>query len=280
MPVSLSMSLETILLIAVGGVITGIIGGLFGVGGGIFLIPFLVLLFDVPMHQAIATSIVAVIATSSAAASVNVDRRFTNIRLGVLLETGTTAGAVLGGITANVLSEAVLSRLFGGLIFVVAILMARRLWQRAYSRTETGPSERGKLGASYFDPALNEEVRYRVSRIPAGLGVSFLAGNISGLLGIGGGIIKVPMMTLLCGLPMKAAAATSNFMIGVTALASVFIYYANGHVHAMLTGASVVGVLGGSLVGTYLSGKLHGKIITGLFVLILVTIAIRMVLAT
>ncbi|HLE56420.1 MAG TPA: sulfite exporter TauE/SafE family protein, partial [Rhodothermia bacterium] len=107
------MSLESVLLIAFGGIVTGILGALFGIGGGIFLIPYLVLLLGVPMHQAIATSIVAVIATSSAAASVNVGRGFTNLRLGVLLETATTTGALLGGLTANVLSESVLSRLFG-----------------------------------------------------------------------------------------------------------------------------------------------------------------------
>ncbi|MFQ5797933.1 MAG: sulfite exporter TauE/SafE family protein [Bacteroidota bacterium] len=272
------MPLETILLIAFGGVLTGIIGALFGLGGGIFFIPFLVLLLDIPMHQAIATSLVAVIATSSAAASVNIERRFTNIRLGVVLETATTAGAVLGGMTANILSEDVLSRLFGGLLFFVAILMARSMRQRESSTPETVSAQEGKLGASYFDPAVQEEVRYDVRRVPAGLGVSFFAGNISGLLGIGGGIIKVPAMTLLCGLPMKAAAATSNFMIGVTALASVFIYFAHGHVQAVVTGAGVLGVLGGSLLGTYLSGRLHGKLITGLFVVILIAVAIQMFL--
>ena len=270
------MPLETILLIALGGALTGIIGALFGIGGGIFLIPFLVLLLDVPMHQAIATSLVAVIATSSAAASVNIERRFTNIRLGVLLETATTAGAILGGMTANILSEDVLSRLFGVSLFLVAILMTGRLLQRESSTAETTLVDRGSLGASYFDPAVQQEVHYRVRRIPAGLGVSFFAGNFSGLLGIGGGIIKVPAMTLLCGLPMKAATATSNFMIGVTALASVFIYYANGHVHPVVTGAGVVGVLGGSLLGTYLSGRLRTKFITALFVIILIAIALQM----
>lgn len=272
------MPLETVLLIAFGGVMTGIIGALFGIGGGIFLIPFLVVLIGIPMHQAIATSIVAVIATSGAAASVNIERRFTNIRLGVLLETVTSAGAVLGGLTANILSEDVLSRMFGGLLLVVAILMTRRLRRRGSRAPEAIDADGVQFGASYFDPSVQEEVHYEVKRIPAGLGVSFFAGNVSGLLGIGGGIIKVPAMTLLCGLPMKAATATSNFMIGVTALASVFIYFDHGHVNPVVTGAGVIGVLGGSLVGTYLSGRLPGKLITGLFVVILIVAALEMFL--
>ena len=85
-------------------------------------------------------------------------------------------------------------------------------------------------------------------------------------------------MNLLCGVPIKAAAATSNFMIGVTALASVFIYYAHGHVNPLVTGAGVVGVLGGSLLGTYLSGKLHGKLIAGLFAVIMILVAVKMLL--
>ncbi len=272
------MSLESILLIAIGGILTGVIGALFGLGGGIFFIPFLVLLLDVPMHQAIATSLVAVIATSSAAASVNVERGFTNIRFGVRLESATTLGAIFGGLTANVLSAGVLSQLFGGLLFIVAIMMTKRLWGRESPDRETISGEGGKLSVSYFDPASQKEVRYQVKRVPAGLGVSFFAGNISGLLGVGGGIINVPGMTLLCGLPMKAATATSNFMIGVTALASVFIYYAHGHVNPVITGPGVVGVLGGSLLGTYLSARLHGKLVTGLFVAILIGVAVLMLL--
>ncbi|HEY4643186.1 MAG TPA: sulfite exporter TauE/SafE family protein [Bacteroidota bacterium] len=272
------MSLESVLLIAFGGIVTGILGALFGIGGGIFLIPYLVLLLGVPMHQAIATSIVAVIATSSAAASVNVGRGFTNLRLGVLLETATTTGALLGGLTANVLSESVLSRLFGALLLFVAAVMVWSIRRPEEAATSTRSGDRGKLETSYYDPAIGEEIRYRVVRVPAGLGASFFAGGISGLLGVGGGIIKVPAMNLLCGVPIKAAAATSNFMIGVTALASVFIYYAHGHVNPLVTGAGVVGVLGGSLLGTYLSGKLHGKLIAGLFAVIMILVAVKMLL--
>jgi uncharacterized membrane protein YfcA len=270
------MTLQSFFFILAGGFVTGILGALLGIGGGVFFIPYLVLLFKVPIHQAIATGIVCVIATSSAAASVNVERKFANIRLGMLLEVATTVGAILGGFTANALSGAVLSKVFGGLLFFVAFLMIRRVWTRNGRLTTT--SESGLIRGAYFDPALNKEVSYATRRLPAALSFSLIAGNLSGLLGIGGGIIKVPVMNLICGIPMKAATATSNFMIGVTAVASAFIYYANNRVHPVITCAAVVGVLCGSMLGATISTKIQGRTILLIFTVVLLILGMQMIL--
>ncbi|MGA9363758.1 MAG: sulfite exporter TauE/SafE family protein [Bacteroidota bacterium] len=270
------MTLQSFFLIFAGGIVTGVLGALLGLGGGVFFIPYLVLLLGVPIHQAIATGIVCVIATSSAAASVNVERKFTNIRLGMVLEVATTAGAILGGFTANALSGAVLSKVFGGLLFLVAFLMIRRVWMGRDAAATAG--ENGWIRGSYFDPAANREVTYTVRRLPVALSFSLIAGNLSGLLGIGGGVIKVPAMNLLCGVPMKAATATSNFMIGVTAVASAFIYYANNRIHPVITCAAVIGVLVGSMVGTTISAKIHGRTIALIFTLVLLILGIQMIL--
>jgi hypothetical protein len=270
------MTLQSFFFILAGGFVTGILGALLGIGGGVIFIPYLVLLLKVPIHQAIATGIVCVIATSSATASVNVERKFTNIRLGMVLEVATTVGAILGGFTANALSGAVLSKVFGGLLFLVAFLMIRRLWMGRDDAPTSG--ENGWIRGAYFDPAMSKEVRYSVRRVPVALSFSLIAGNLSGLLGIGGGVIKVPVMNLMCGVPMKAAAATSNFMIGVTAVASAFIYYANNRIHPVVTCAAVIGVLFGSMVGTTISAKIRGRTIALIFTFVLLILGIRMIL--
>lgn len=269
-----SMTLESFLIIIAGGVITGILGALFGIGGGMFLIPFLVIIFHLPMHTAVATSLVAIIATSSAAASVYVERRQTNIRLGMMLEITTTIGAILGGITANMISGGLLKKIFAVILTIMGFIMWRRSRNRTERQAELIPG--GRMNGSYLDGATGKTVEYSVQKIPVGMSIAFIAGNISGLLGVGGGVIKVPTMNLFCGVPMKAATATSNFMIGVTAVASAFIYYSHGHIEPVITSAAVLGVLIGSLVGTRIGYRIHSRTITSLFAFLMLLIALRM----
>lgn len=268
------MELTDFLLILLGGSVAGFIGALFGIGGGIFLIPFLVILFHVPMHTAIATSIVSVIATSTSAASVYIERRQTNIRLGMALEVATTVGALLGGITASLLPGFVLRKIFSGMLLVMGSLM----WYRSRAHGDTRIVwEPGKvLNGNFHDAASGEDVRYSVRRLPAAQVASLIAGNISGLLGVGGGIIKVPVMNVFSGVPMKAATATSNFMIGVTAVASAFIYFSRGHMDPLLTSVAVLGVLIGATTGTHVGRKVRSRTIIALFVLFMFAAAARM----
>ncbi len=270
------MSLNAFLLIVCGGVVTGILGSLLGIGGGLIIIPFLVILFKVPMHTAVATSIISIIATSSASASVYVERHQTNIRLGMILEITTTIGAIFGGLTAVMISGALLKKIFA----IILIFMGFLMWQRSLKKNEKESAfiPGARMNGYYIDGATGKKVEYSVRRIPVGMIISFFAGNISGLLGVGGGIIKVPAMNILCGVPMKAATATSNFMIGVTAVASACIYYANGHVDPLLTGALVIGVLAGSLLGTKIGYRVHGKTITRIFALLILVVGVRMFL--
>ncbi|MBI2620187.1 MAG: sulfite exporter TauE/SafE family protein [Ignavibacteriales bacterium] len=265
------MSVSSLILVFVGGAFAGTFGVMLGLGGGVFLIPFLVLVLQVPMHQAIATSIVAVIATSSAGAAMNLERQTVNIRLGMTLETTTVAGAILGGLTASFLSATVLARIFGVLLLAVSGIM---IWRRAPSDDSGGGD--GVLPAAYYDESRQTVVTYSVNRLPATMGVSFLAGNLSGLLGIGGGIFKVPAMTLLSGVPMKAAAATSNFMIGVTAAAGAYIYFAHGYVNPVLTASATLGVFAGTVVGVSIAKEFTTRTLTILFAVVLLIAAFQL----
>ncbi len=263
------------IFILTGGFAAGAFGALLGLGGGVFLIPFLVFVIGLPMHQAIATSIVAVIATSSAGAAMNLERRTVNMRLGMLLETATVSGAILGGITANYLSAGVLARLFSGLLFSVAIVMIWRV------RRANGPepvNTDGILAGSFVDNAAGKTVTYTVKKVPACLAVSLVAGNVSGLLGVGGGIFKVPVMNMISGVPIKAATATSNFMIGVTAAASAFIYFAHGHLNPFVASTAALGVLAGSATGVRISRRIHSTVLTWIFAIVLLLISIELLL--
>jgi len=245
-----------------------------GLGGGVFLIPFLALVFGLPMHQAIATSIVAVIATSSAGAAMNVERQVVNLRLGMLLEVATVCGAILGGVTANLLSGQTLTRIFAILLLFVSFTM---IWRTRRSKSEDGSTAQdGAFPSSFKDEATGTIVSYTVRRVPLVMLVSLVAGNISGLLGIGGGIFKVPAMHMISGIPMKAAAATSNFMIGVTAAASAFIYFGHGHLNPFIASPAVLGVLGGSFLGIKINQKIKGTALTWVFAVVLLLVSIKM----
>ncbi|MFH0992011.1 MAG: sulfite exporter TauE/SafE family protein [bacterium] len=269
------MIASSFILLFLGGIATGTLGSLLGIGGGIFLVPFLTLVIGVPAKQAIATSIIAVIATSSAGASVNLKRNTVNVRLGFLLESVTVLGAIGGSFTASLLSGETLIKLFATLLLVVAILMIHKTRQK---KSMDAPSSQGILHGQFTDEANGTVVSYAVHRIPAVMGVSFLAGNVSGLLGIGGGIFKVPAMHILGGVPMKIATATSNFTIGVTAAASAFIYFSHGHVNPWIASSSALGVLGGSLLGTVINRKIESTVLTWIFVVVLLFVSIQMYL--
>ena len=272
----MTLTHATILLLVLSGAAAGGLGAVLGIGGGVILVPLLVLGFGVPMHLAVATSLLSVIATSSAVATTNVELGTANMRLGMTLELATAAGAIAGGLVAGALSAGVLQGLFAVLLAPTAVLMWRG--RSAGSATSDDVPDIGGLGGRYLDPADGREVAYRVRNLGGGMGVSFAAGGVSGLLGIGGGVFKVPALHLLCGVPMKAAAATSNFMIGVTAAASAFLYYGRGQVEPALTAAVVLGVLVGSRAGLALNARVSGPFVRRLFAVLLAVVAVQMLL--
>jgi uncharacterized membrane protein YfcA len=234
------------LVIFVAGIVSGSLGALLGLGGGIFLVPFLNLGLRFPFAAAAAISLTTVIATSSSVSAGRAGKQLINIRLGMLLEVATAAGSLLGAVTAMLLSASTVQRLFGVATIAVAVVMLTRLQRRNVLDASTEP---GLLGGRFYDEESRREVSYRVKRVPFALAASFVAGNLSSLLGIGGGFIKVPVLNAWCGVPMRAAAATSAFMIGVTATAGAVIYYGQGQLQPALAAAAVLGVQIGSWGG-------------------------------
>ena len=272
---------ELVAFILTAAFLAGLAGSTLGLGGGIFLVPYLTLVIGLDVRAAIAARLVGVIATSSGAASVYVRDRLTNLRLGMFLEVATTIGAIAGAFLTLFLSEFALYFLFGIIVAYTAVYMLRTREgareRAAIARPESAFSTRLKLSSYYFDQEDQAVYRYRVDRPVEGFSVGVVAGAISGLLGVGGGFVKVPAMNTLMRVPMKVAVATSNFMLGVTAAASAFIYYSRGIVDPTLAAMIIVGAFLGTSVGTRILERTPAKTIRATFAVVLVGIAVAMI---
>ena len=262
------------LIIFVAGVIAGAMGSLLGLAGGVFLVPFLNLGLNFSFPVAAAISLTTVIATSSSVSAVRSREHVINLRLGMLLEVATAGGSLLGGITAQLIDPAHLQKLFGLTMAAIAATMITRLNRR---NVILDPSvDPGPLGGRYVEQESGGEVRYRVKRLPLAMVASFVAGNVSSLLGIGGGVIKVPVLNAWCGVPLRVAAATSAFMIGVTATPGAIIYYGRGQLIPALAAAAVLGVQLGSWRALELAPKVPAKWLKLLMAVVLGIVAILM----
>jgi uncharacterized protein len=275
------------LLLAAGGFGAGVFGSLLGLGGGILIVPLLTVGFGVPFREAVGVSLVCVIVTSSAAAGVYLERHTANLRLGMLLEVFTAAGALVGGLVAFLLPERVLAGLFAVLLAYTVVSMLRRGGtggaQPSSAEATDGPGAARGTAPQAGPPmrSLADDVAgpgYRPRRLAAGAGGSLGAGVLSALLGVGGGIVKVPLMHLVMGVPLKVATATSNLMIGVTAAASAVVYLLRGGIDPYIAGPTAVGVFAGAMVGSRLAARIDVRVLRLLFVGVLALTAAQMAL--
>jgi uncharacterized membrane protein YfcA len=279
--------IDAILLLA-GGVAAGLFGSLLGLGGGILIVPLLTLAFNLPLLTAVGVSLICVIVTSSAAAGVYLERRVANLRLGMTLELFTACGAMVGGLVAFLLPERLLQLLFTGLLVYVAVTMARRSDPAQEPALAPAPAD-GLATAAGADPVAATPAAaapsfldrmsgpgYRVRRLGLGMIGSVGAGVMSALLGIGGGLIKVPVMHVIMGVPLRVATATSNLMIGITASASAIIYLLRGGIDPYAAAPTAVGVFIGASIGSRIAARIDLRILRGLFVAILLYTAWQM----
>lgn len=274
-------SLQGTLLLGGFGVFIGVLGSALGIGGGVFTVPMLVLALGLPMHQAVGVSLVAIAAASSAVASVNVERGLTNLRLGIVFETTMALGSVFSALIASRLSPGVLQTVFALALLPISFSMflRGRRTLRAGNPPDLLPAgPASSFDSEFFDHSVNGRKSYSVKNVIPASFLSFFGGSLSGLLGLGGGVVQVPVMTMLCGVPMKAAAATSNFMIGVSAAASAFVYYRRGHIPADICGVIVVGVLIGSFAGMSLLYKTRSERLQMVFAAAMLIISVKMLI--
>lgn len=290
--------METGLLLIVGGVATGVFGSLLGLGGGILIVPLLTLGFGLPLREAVGVSLVCVIVTSGASAAVYLERKVANLRLGMVLELFTAIGAVVGGAIAFLLDERLLAGLFAAMLAYVAVTMLRGAATRSGPKSvEADTAAPGPVAPALdafdsapADPAIETSrpwramsaserlsgVDYHVHRLGSGAIGSVGAGILSALLGIGGGIVKVPVMHLVMGVPLRVASATSNLMIGITASTSAIVYLLRGGIDPYAVGPAALGVFLGASLGSRTAHRIDLRVLRLLFVAVLLYTAFEM----
>jgi uncharacterized protein len=267
-------NLEFTLLVGTGSFFAGLLGALTGLGGGVVLVPLLTLFFKVDIRYAIGASLVSVIATSSGAAAAYVKEGFSNIRIGMFLEIATTLGALLGAFLATIVSTSAIAVLFGLVLLYSAYLSRKPRPKEARNLPPDPLATRLKMNGNFPD---NEGTRYyNVQQVPAGFATSLGAGTLSGMLGIGGGAVKVLLMDQVMKIPFKVSTTTSNFMIGVTAAASAGVYLNRGYIDPGLAMPVMLGVLSGSLLGSHILMKAETKWLRLIFSLVIVILGLQM----
>jgi uncharacterized membrane protein YfcA len=274
---------ETGFLMLAAGSAAGVFGSLLGLGGGTLIVPLLTLAFGLDVRVAVGVSLVSVIVTSGASAGVYLQRNTANLRLGMVLELFTAMGAVVGGAIAFLLDERTLEGLFAALLVYASLSMLQRA-RRDTSDTSVGagadePDRSGVEGASTAGASPYERLSgpgYRIRNLRAGAVGSVFAGIVSALTGIGGGTVKVPVMHLVMGVPLRVSTATSNLMMGITASTSSIVYLLRGGIDPYVAGPTVVGVFIGASIGSRVAHRIHVRVIRFLFVVVLLYTAFEM----
>jgi uncharacterized membrane protein YfcA len=264
-----------------GGAAAGVFGSLLGLGGGILIVPLLTLGFGLPLREAVGVSLVSVMMTSSAAAGVYLERHIANLRLGMTLELFTAIGALVGGSVAFLLDERLLSLLFASLLAYVAITMLQARSRDTLRTVDTPEVDTVRGSGGRSRPTVLDQLGgdgYEVRNLGRGIVGALGAGVASALLGIGGGIIKVPLMHLSMGVPLRVATATSNLMIGITAAASAVIYLIHGGIDPYVAGPTAIGVFVGATAGSRLGHRVDLRYLRLLFVVVLGYTAFEMLL--
>ena len=257
----------------------GALGAMLGLGGGTLLVPILTMFFGINLHFAMGASLVSVVATSSGGAVGFLRSGLSNIRVGLFLAVPTIIGALLGAILVGVVPSRVLELIFGAAIGTAGLITLRQPRIKPAPAPEADPlAVSFGLQGGYYERALSGDVRYSATAVKRGVVAMFSAGVLSGLLGIGAGALTVLAMNSFMKLPVKVSAATSNFMIGITAAASAGVFFGRGDVHPLIAAPVAVGVLIGAYLGTRVLARLTSTAVRRLFLVVVFYLSVSMIL--
>ena len=257
--------------------VAAILGSMLGLGGGVFLVPILTLFFGIDPKFAVGASAVVVVTNSVVGSTNHLRIRFTNPRLAMLLQVATATGAIAGALYGVFADPRIIYIVFGAVLVYAAISMVVRSERRVVAPPPGAPDSL-QLGAAFRDPAIGAEVGYIPTNVGAGIGVGVGAGIISGMLGVGGGVVMVPAMNLLMRVPVKAAVGTSTFMVGITSVATAFVFYSQGYIDPTLVVPAIIGVFLGGQIGSRLTRRVKAQRLALLFALILFYLGLSLLL--
>ena len=270
------VDLDQSLLLALAALLGSVLGSMLGLGGGIIIIPLFTLWLGVDPKIAIGASAVSVVTNSVVGSRRHLLNGFVNFRLAMILQSTTAAGAIIGALIALAVNASILEGLLGVVLLYAVVSMARSNKAAIPNAPENAPDPWGVMDT--YDER-GQEVRYVPQRINFGLGVSGLAGVLSGLLGIGGGLIQVPVMNLIMRIPLRAAAGTSSFMVCMTSVATAAVFFANGKIDPTVTAPAMVGVLAGSSLGSWLTKRVKVSQLLAVLLSILAVLGVSMILS-
>lgn len=270
------IELALIILVAI---IAGLIGSIFGVGGGIILVPLLVLLFNIPIKVAAGISIVSIIATSLMSTSIYLKSGVTNLRLGVILQVAMGTGSVIGALISVYVPEEIITLVFSIMLFYASYMMIKssRMADNVLTAS-VGIAARLGLDGMFTDKSEHREIFYGVKNIGLGFFTSIFGGIVAGMLGVGGGLINVPVISILMGAPIKVAIATSQFIIGITAVSGSIVYVEKGLVDPIIATPVILGIIIGAFIGSNYMPKIRNITLKRLFTLYLVYTAIKLIM--
>lgn len=263
------------------GVAAGTLGSMVGLGGGIIMVPALTILLGVEIKNAISASLISLVATSIMSVSVFAKKELVHFKLGLLLVSTTIIGSFAGSYVGVYLDPQILMILFASIMIFAAFMLLRNFSNSSndvvYESKETDGKEHFlEIHGKYRSEQNNEMLTFKARRVPLSIGLSTFGGCISGLLGVGGGIIQVPMMHLIGGVPIKVASATSSFMIGFTGLAGAVVYFLYDQFDVVMTSCLIIGIIAGSYVGSKIAMKVNSKFLISVLLIVLVYTAFRM----
>ncbi|HJX03816.1 MAG TPA: sulfite exporter TauE/SafE family protein [Dehalococcoidia bacterium] len=265
------------------GFVSSFLGGMLGIGGGVFIVPVLILFLHLPAHVAVSSSLICIVATASTASITYINNNLTNIRLSLLLIACSIPGAIAGSFIANSISTSTLVILLSILLVAIAVSMLFRVSPKEETLQQVIEADYNKrinrpYWWSFYDLYLQKDVYYRITRLPLGMVLSFLGGVISSIFGVGGGVIFVPVMALVMGVPIKIAIACSSFIIGITAACGSIIHYYHGYIQPLIIAPLVLGSFVGARLGSLAAQKVNAGLLKKLFFMILILIAAVMIL--
>ena len=266
----------SVLLLIILGVIVGILGAILGIGGGIIMVPVLTFLFDMPIHNAIAVSLVVITANSMSTSAVYLKTGTANLNLGIALSAASVVGALIGSKTAVHLPQSVVMIILGVIQLIMAYLTYIKMKKGSKAHSNIPLNEKTFFYGEYKDKATGEVVRYN----PVKTGYNFLfsafSGVFSGLSGAGGGAMIIPGMNLISDIPIKAAAATSSFIIGFTAAAGSIVYMQAGYVDVKVVCSIILGIYAGTTISMRYFSKITDKKVSYLLIALLLLVAFQM----
>lgn len=270
----MSLLLFTFILL-ISSYLAGLLGSLTGLGGGVVVIPVLTLAFGVDFHYAVGAALVASIATSSGSGSAYVKEGITNVRLGMFLEIATTIGAVAGAFVAVWFNNSVIAIIYGCVLLLTAAMQQR---QKSDHDGVVGSEMARRLKLYGKWPQKDGSMKsYQLKHVGGGFSVMLIAGALSGILGIGSGVLKVIAMDGIMKVPFKVSTTTSNFMMGVTACASAVVYIQRGNIVPGIACPVMIGVLFGALTGARLLKTLDVRVLRNIFCIAILLVAINMI---